>query len=134
MMAVPARIVLALLLSLHAIVAWGASRADALAMPLGEVAHAGTVRVDPCGPVCCCGPEHCPCAIDVPAPRSGTPDPGTLPQRPEVQGVRAATSTPPATPPFDDDIRLASSRFVLTPRPAGELGRRLMQLQCVWRT
>lgn len=133
-MVVLLRIVIALLLPLHALAALGMARADSGGLSQGARSQTLSVRIDPCGPVCCCGPNTCPCVLDVPIDGSGTPEPATPPQRSEIQGVRTAPTASPAELVRDDEPRTASPAFVLSARPASDFGRRVMQLQCVWRT
>lgn len=131
-MAVMSRLFLAMIVALSSLVGWGA------AAPSSAMAQSvESVRIDPCGDACCCGgPEHCPCVIDVPAPADTNPAPATLPERGERDGARLPAS-PDYTNTDSDDLEargVTHAWATLCHRPMGDLSRRVMQLQCVWRT
>lgn len=130
MMPMPSRVLLALLLMLHTTLGWGA-----FAQGVGASGAGRTILIDPCGDECCCGPSHCPCVYELPVPGSNTPTPAVPSQRGDHDGPRLSTPRPdPITPviqPEDDSV--AHAWATLHARPAGDLSRRVMQLQCVWR-
>lgn len=130
MMTVSSRVLLALLLVVHTLAGWGAIASTA-AIASGQK----TILVDPCGDECCCGPLHCPCVYEVPVPGSERPAPAIPSQRAELDGARYAAPKPDpiALTLVTDDERIAHAWATLHSHPVGDLARRVMQLQCVWR-
>ncbi len=127
----PLRLVIAMLLSLHAFVAWGAAST-------GVEAAASSVSVtetaDACGDSCCCPPKSCPCSA-APTPREQPPASPAVPPRSERNDGQKIAPRPVSLTlaglPDSDCGGLAKSTDAWG-APQGMAGRRVQQVQCVW--
>ncbi len=127
----PLRLVIAMLLSLHAFVAWGGASTGIEAF---ETIAGLTEPEDACGGSCCCPPKACPC-VAAPAPREQSPTPPAVPPKSE-------RNDGPKIPPRPASLALVSDTDIGAAGPLATTdawgaslwmaGRRVQQIQCVW--
>ena len=126
-----ARLFILIALTIHALAGWSAGSLAALADQAGFV----QADEDACGGSCCCPPKACPC-MHAPEPEDQNPPPAVPPQPKRQEAPKIAQdlrgfTLEPAGDGTGTAITVAGEQ---TGRPRGDLGRRVQQLQCVWRT
>jgi len=133
MMSMPVRLLIILAVAIHALSGWSGIGAAVSRATQGETASRAA---DVCGGSCCCGvPDACPCA-GAPAPGERAPaQPAAPPRAERIELPKVASrSIDLALLVASDSPPAAYARAERSARPAGDLARRVQQLQCVWRT